>query len=830
MPVSIEGPPLNPSSFALAGHNHDADYVNVSGDTMTGTLNTQHLLPAADATYSIGSVAFTYDQIHVDRVQGDGGLVLSDGTRQVELQTSVISAFAPTIGPLDLGHASFQWRRLYVSDQIISTENVDPPFVVASSAKVAGLNADLLDGMEATDFVAVAGDTMTGRLVLPAGATGVGGWAISDIEMFRDASGSVVLQGFGAAVNSRLIIQGITGQAASLFIARHDATTGYQTTISQTGALAVTANTTVPAVFNSHADIASATTGIAVRNLTAFANANRAIVELGTNTSTQFRTATSIRSGWSDTTDASRTSTIEFWTVNLAAAAAKRFDITGDLSTFTTAVNFPAGAEGAPSLQIGDTDSGLYSPTAGQVAVTTNGTQRALIGTTQTIWTLPFRGANGTAAAPTYSFTSATNYGVYYDSSATALAFSTGGSRRMMIDGFGEITVDTGNVILTMGGLAAPAGTVSASSLNSDSTISGYEILAAAGSAAAPAYNFGTSMQATTGLYYNSGIGFATDGTLAAHVDLSNRWGFNTSAITTAQAFVQGANVASRHVLLVRHGGSTAAGGHMIVGQGNHITPGTYVSYFGVNYLGQVGIGSAPTQSFMLNIDNFPASPASAYGMTLGGIEMQIEFPSTTTTQAFGIRSRIVMGTGTYDTGSIYNLIALAPTLTNMTGTVATAGAIHIANMGSSKVTTAAGITMIAQAGATNNIGMWFNTATVNTTGVGFAWGTNPASPHLNLYASASGVLKTDNSLHVGTDFRHLGTFLGFYGNAVVARQTYGAPTGTAERTAFATYTAPAISNPPTQAQVQALADHVQILSRRLKAIIDDNRSVGLFG
>lgn len=46
--------------------------------------------------------------------------------------------------------------------------------------------------------------------------------------------------------------------------------------------------------------------------------------------------------------------------------------------------------------------------------------------------------------------------------------------------------------------------------------------------------------------------------------------------------------------------------------------------------------------------------------------------------------------------------------------------------------------------------------------------------------------------------------------------------TGTAERTTFATYTAPTISSSPTQAEVQAIADHVQILSRRMKALIDD--------
>lgn len=50
----------------------------------------------------------------------------------------------------------------------------------------------------------------------------------------------------------------------------------------------------------------------------------------------------------------------------------------------------------------------------------------------------------------------------------------------------------------------------------------------------------------------------------------------------------------------------------------------------------------------------------------------------------------------------------------------------------------------------------------------------------------------------------------------------FTAATGTADRSTFATYAAPTISASPTQAEVQAIADHVQILSRHIKAMIDD--------
>lgn len=50
----------------------------------------------------------------------------------------------------------------------------------------------------------------------------------------------------------------------------------------------------------------------------------------------------------------------------------------------------------------------------------------------------------------------------------------------------------------------------------------------------------------------------------------------------------------------------------------------------------------------------------------------------------------------------------------------------------------------------------------------------------------------------------------------------FTAATGTADRSTFATYAAPTISASPTQAEVQAIADHVQILSRHMMAMIAD--------
>lgn len=55
----------------------------------------------------------------------------------------------------------------------------------------------------------------------------------------------------------------------------------------------------------------------------------------------------------------------------------------------------------------------------------------------------------------------------------------------------------------------------------------------------------------------------------------------------------------------------------------------------------------------------------------------------------------------------------------------------------------------------------------------------------------------------------------------------WAAASGTASRATFATFAGQTITNPPTQAEVEAIDDHLVILSQRLKALIDDLTSNG---
>lgn len=68
-------------------------------------------------------------------------------------------------------------------------------------------------------------------------------------------------------------------------------------------------------------------------------------------------------------------------------------------------------------------------------------------------------------------------------------------------------------------------------------------------------------------------------------------------------------------------------------------------------------------------------------------------------------------------------------------------------------------------------------------------------------------------------------------GDARYVRQDIGAawsaPTGTLSRSAYASYAGQTVSNPPTQAEMQALDDAVKALSRAVVGLITDLRANG---
>jgi hypothetical protein len=125
-----------------------------------------------------------------------------------------------------------------------------------------------------------------------------------------------------------------------------------------------------------------------------------------------------------------------------------------------TSIALEDGSAAAPSLyfRASGTDTGLYSPGADQVAVSTGGTLRLTVSTTAFTGTLPWLGASGTAAAPGISFSADSDCGMYRVGT-NSIGLSTGGTVRVTIASTGDTTF-AGNVLLSgTGYVDLPTGT-----------------------------------------------------------------------------------------------------------------------------------------------------------------------------------------------------------------------------------------------------------------------------------------------------------------------------------------------------------------------------------
>jgi len=119
----------------------------------------------------------------------------------------------------------------------------------------------------------------------------------------------------------------------------------------------------------------------------------------------------------------------------------------GSQTIVTTGVHSAAaGSAAAPSITFtGDLDTGIYSPGANQVAISTSGTGRLTVGTTAVSSTLAVDHPLGAVGTPSITFTGDLNTG-FWSPSADAIAASTGGSERLRIDNSGRLLVGTSTV------------------------------------------------------------------------------------------------------------------------------------------------------------------------------------------------------------------------------------------------------------------------------------------------------------------------------------------------------------------------------------------------
>jgi hypothetical protein len=112
--------------------------------------------------------------------------------------------------------------------------------------------------------------------------------------------------------------------------------------------------------------------------------------------------------------------------------------LTGVTTTVTSGV-FGLGSAASPSIAFsGDTNNGIYSPGADQVAISTNGTSRLAVSTTAVSSTLAVDHPLGTVGNPSVTFTGDTDTG-FWSPAADTLAASTNGVEKLRILSDGKV-------------------------------------------------------------------------------------------------------------------------------------------------------------------------------------------------------------------------------------------------------------------------------------------------------------------------------------------------------------------------------------------------------
>jgi hypothetical protein len=202
------------------------------------------------------------------------------------------------------------------------------------------------------------------------------------------------------------------------------------------------------------------------------------------------------------------------------------------------------GTAAAPSLSFSaDTDTGFLRPAADQIGASTGGVQRWLLSDTAMSLTVPALAADGTAAEPSLSFSADTDTGFLHPA-ADQIGASTGGVQRWLLsttaltlslpllaaDGTAaapslsfSADPDTGLYRVGADQIGMAAGGVQRVALSTTALTSSLPVLAPAGTAAAPSFAF--SNNSNMGLFRvaNNVLGFSTNGAVRARIDGSGR-------------------------------------------------------------------------------------------------------------------------------------------------------------------------------------------------------------------------------------------------------------------------------------------------------------------
>jgi len=302
---------------------------------------------------------------------------------------------------------------------------------------------------------------------------------------------------------------------------------------------------------------------------------------------------------WADTTTGLlklRNGANNAW-ITVGTLASTNLGLLASAGTLTAAL----GSASTPGITFtGDLNTGIYSPGADQVAISTGGTVRLSLSTTAVSSALAIDHPLGAVGTPSITFTGDLNTGIY-SPAADTLAFVEGGVEAMRIDSSGRVGIGT----------TSPA-TVLHVSITGDN----YRIIAD-----------DTTNNRTLGLYTDSTIG-----KLVAVTNARSAWtslGIDGADVRLFTSSTERARIASTGELLVGTTTTTANGGKLQVSNG--ITfPATQVACTDANTLddyeegtwtptqgaGLTLVGAYTSQGFYTKIGNKVVVYASLFGAT----------------------------------------------------------------------------------------------------------------------------------------------------------------------------------------------------------------------
>jgi hypothetical protein len=137
----------------------------------------------------------------------------------------------------------------------------------------------------------------------------------------------------------------------------------------------------------------------------------------------------------------------------------KQIDLTQDLVMAGGNIYLGSGSASTPSLLFSDhTNTGIYLASAAKIGISTSGVQRLFINTASVTSNLQIRGITGSASNPSYSFSSATNTGLFLDGGN--LSLSVGGSTGLTLQSDGNLILSSSSSLkLPVGSTAQRPGT-----------------------------------------------------------------------------------------------------------------------------------------------------------------------------------------------------------------------------------------------------------------------------------------------------------------------------------------------------------------------------------